>query len=436
MHKLRLLLFLAVLPLIMVAQDAKKEEKNEKAITVKLGGFVRNDMSFNTRQVVSAREESNFILFPKDVSLDSDGKDINEAPNFNMTCITSRLNTKITGPDAFGAKSSAFMEIDMLGIGKTMGFYVRLRHAFLKLDWESTKLLAGQYWHPMFAVDAYPGTLSFSTGVPFNPLSRNAQVRLTQKFGNFSIMGAIMSQGNFQGKGAGKLALQNGVIPEAHLQAQFKNKIISTGVGVNFESIRPNLYSQVVDTNGITQKYIDDTRVNGLSFFGFLKAKTAPLTLKTYLMYGQNNDNLVMMGGYAIVDKIYSEEQMSKGFVEYAPYNTFTSWLDLETNGKRMKIGLFGGYALNLGASEKVIPNTFVGNWNNIESMYRVASRVKFFSKNVMIGLEVEYMGVNYVRDIVDSSGNILSGTDPKGVITRTEEVNNIQVLCAIAYKF
>ena len=41
-----------------------------------------------------------------------------------------------------------------------------------------------------------------------------------------------------------------------------------------------------------------------------------------------------MMGGYAAIDKNYTQDQINKGIVEYTAYNNLTSWLDIHTNGK------------------------------------------------------------------------------------------------------
>ena len=415
--------------MFILAQDTKKEEPK---FGVKFSGFVRNDMIFNTRQVASARGESNVLLFPKAISLDADEKDINAAPNFNLSSFTTRLRAKITGPDAFGAKTSGLIETDFLGPNGTATYALRIRHAMIKFDWETTSLLTGQYWHPMWATECFPGTVSFGAGVPFNPLSRNPQVRLTKKFGGISVMGAIMSQGMFQPI-AGKAALQNSAIPEAHLQLQFKNDMISAGAGVNFQSLRPQLKT--------AQNYIDKTTINSLSFFGYMKVKTKPVVAKVYAMYGQNNDNMVMMGGYATRNMTYTAEQLSKGFVEYSPYNTLSTWVDFETTGKSLKFGLFAGYMQNMGAADSIDVSTFTGRWNNINTMLRVAPRVVYKVNKIKLGFEVEYSAVAYAKENQDASGNLVSGADVGGIdafgkVTNSETADNIKLLVSIAYIF
>ena len=148
----------------------QNDEKNYFGIS--FGGFVKTDLIFDSRQTVSVRE-GHFLLYPQPESMDLAGDDLNSVSNLNMLSIQTRLSGNITAPDAFGAKISGKIEGAFFGHsnGDINGF--RLRHAFVKLDWENTSLLSGQYWHPMFVTEVFPGVVSFNTGVPFQPFSRN-----------------------------------------------------------------------------------------------------------------------------------------------------------------------------------------------------------------------------------------------------------------------
>jgi hypothetical protein len=169
----KLVLFLIILsPCILKAQE------EEKSYGIKFSGFVKTDVFYDTRQTVSIRE-GHFLLFPAAKDLDADNNDINGKSGFNILSIQTRLLGKITGPDAFGAKTSGLIEADFFGnenssFSDVNGF--RLRHAFVKLNWQKTELLIGQFWHPMFVTDCYPGVISFNTGAPFQPFSRNPQI--------------------------------------------------------------------------------------------------------------------------------------------------------------------------------------------------------------------------------------------------------------------
>ncbi|MEZ5149406.1 MAG: hypothetical protein R2759_20645 [Bacteroidales bacterium] len=136
-------------------------------------------------------------MYPAAESPDINGDDINASPKFNILSIQTRLKGAITGPDAFGAKTSGLIEGAFFGnIGTDINGF-RLRHAFVKLTWTNTELLVGQYWHPMFVTSCFPGTVSFNTGAPFQPFARNPQIRLKQSFGDLNLIITAMEQVDF-----------------------------------------------------------------------------------------------------------------------------------------------------------------------------------------------------------------------------------------------
>lgn len=423
-----LLVLIVSLPIFLLAQETEKPK-----FGLKFSGFLRNDVVFNTRQVVSARGENQFVLAPKPIVEDRDGEDINAASNLSIIGIAARLRAKISGPDAFGAKTSGLIEGDFFGRDAATKFAFRLRHAFVKLDWDKTQLLVGQYWHPSFATDCYPGTVSFSSGVPFNPLSRNPQIRLTRKLtSNLSIFAVAMGQGHFKSKevsyinSKGVLAFhsnprQNSSMPEMHLQVQFRNEMLAAGIGADYQVLRPRLQTDAL--------YVTSETIGALSFMAYAKLSLKPLTVKWYGSYGQCNDNMVMMGGYAITEQTYSQEQLDKNFVEYTAYDNLSTWIDFETTGKTFKYGLFAGYAQNLGAAKEVRSSSYVGRWGNVNSMYRIAPRVTYAVNKFKLGFEVEYSAVDYA----DGSEN---GIDAFGKVTNFQTADNIKVMCSVAYMF
>jgi hypothetical protein len=120
----------------------KPAENNNAAWGIKLYGFLRNDVMFDSRQVVSARpgNQGELLLYPANISKDLNGKDINAASSITMLSITSRLGVNVTGPDAFGAKTSGLLEAEFFGNANGNENVFRLRHAFAKLDWPKTQL--------------------------------------------------------------------------------------------------------------------------------------------------------------------------------------------------------------------------------------------------------------------------------------------------------
>jgi hypothetical protein len=175
---LPLLLISAALALPATGQT----QKPSSSFGISFSGYVKTDIFYDSRQTVDIRE-GHFLLYPKGPLDDLDGRDINRRAGLNILSIQTRLAGKITGPDALGAKTSAYVEGEFFGVSDadTNGF--RLRHAYLKLNWTSSALLIGQYWHPMFIVEDYPDVVSFNTGAPFQPFNRSPQIRYTRTFG-------------------------------------------------------------------------------------------------------------------------------------------------------------------------------------------------------------------------------------------------------------
>ena len=94
------------------------------------------------------------------------------------------------------------------------------------MDWDNISLLVGQTWHPMFVTDIVPGTVSFNTGAPFNPFSRNPQIRFTYSYDKLKFMVAALTQRDFQSNGPGGFSssyLRNSVLPNLHGQVQFSS---------------------------------------------------------------------------------------------------------------------------------------------------------------------------------------------------------------------
>ena len=342
MRKHLLIALVVLMPMVSFAQDKK--------FGIEFHGFVKNDIFWDSRQSVAVRE-GHFYLYPKNESLDINGNDINATPSFNILSIQTRLKGVITGPDAFGAKTSAIIEGAFFGHTNADINGFRLRHALVKLNWTNTELLVGQYWHSMFITECFPGTVSFNTGAPFQPFTRNPQIRLTQKMGDLKIKIAAISQRDFVSTGpdgASSLYLRNSVLPEMNMTVQYNKKNENgneflIGAGVDYKMLTPRLMTDSV--------YSTNETVNSLSTMAFLKVKIPALTIKMEGVYGQDMYNMTMIGGYAVTNIT----DPLKNYLEYTPLSTLSLWTDIHTNGKKIQAGLFAGYSQNLGCGEDLV---------------------------------------------------------------------------------
>lgn len=415
-------IYILTIAFLVLSFIAKAQEEKEKKIGIKFSGYVKNDVFFDSRQTVNARE-GHFLLWPKGESLDANGDDINARSSLNLLAIQSRLKGAITGPDALGAKTSGVIEGAFFGHSNSDVNGFRLRHAFGKLDWGHTSLLFGQYWHPMFVTGCFPGVVSFNTGVPFQPFSRNPQLRVVHKFGGLSLTLAAISHRDFV-TAAGWSGLSNSSMPDINFQVAYSSKNdekgteFLAGAGVEYKTIVPRLQSEikvsdevnvvvndtVVNIPAVTQTYKVDESVSSFAGIAFAKIKIPAVTIKVEGVYGSNLYELLMISSYATVEVV----DATTGEQDYAALNNYSIWTDIHTNGKKIQGGIFAGYTAPLGSSEfDAAPATdaFAGGRSNVAYVYRVAPRVMFNSGKMRFALEYEYTGAAFGDGTYDDNG-------------------------------
>jgi hypothetical protein len=416
-----LLALLVLLPVLLYGQDENK-------FGIKFSGFVKNDFFYDTRQVETIRE-GHFLLYPLNVKYDKDSADANASPSFNMLSIQSRLTGNITAPDALGAKTSGMIEAEFFGTSNADVNGFRLRHAIVKLNWKTTELLIGQTWHPMFMSSCYPEVVSFNTGVPFQPFSRNPQIRVTQSLGNFKILAAILAQRDFTSngpEGANSKYIRNSAIPDMHLQFYYKktneekqHEFIA-GIGGDYKFLKPRL---VTDSN-----YKTNEMIGSFGAVAYIKLKTKDITWKIEGAYGQNLYDLMMLGGYAVKYDTTSENVL-KDQKSYTNLDVFSVWTEFMTNGKKLQFGIFGGFTKNLGSlhniSDWTSTTTFYSRGRDIDYIFRVSPRVVYNINKLRLALEGEYTSAAYGSDI-----------NSLGEVTNLKNIYNIRALLAVYYFF
>ncbi|NTV85038.1 MAG: hypothetical protein HGA23_12200, partial [Bacteroidales bacterium] len=378
MKKSLLFLSLSLLPILLFSQD-------EPAFGIKFSGFVKTDILWDSRQTVDIRE-GHFLLYPKPELLDPDGNDINAKASFNFLSIQSRLRGDIKGPDALGAKTSGAIEGEFFGMadGDINGF--RLRHAYVKLNWKTTELMVGQFWHPMFITSSFPEVVSFNTGAPFLVFSRNPQIRLTKDFSNFRVFATALSQIDFKSPGPDGPStkyIRNSAIPSLNLNIEYSFKDAETGkdflfgVAGNFKRLIPDLQSD--------SGYKTTEGINSISGMAYVKLGFKKVAFKFAGFYGQNMFDYTMVGGY-VREEITNESQ---ALVSYRNLTTFSSWLEIMTTGKKAQAGIFLGWSKNMGAGD-LVDGPYYARGQDIASLYRIAPRFIYNAGKFRIAPEIE----------------------------------------------
>jgi hypothetical protein len=408
-------------------------QEKESAFGVKFSGFVKNDFFWDSRQTVAARE-GHFLLWPSPEALSIDNVDINAQPNFNFLAVQSRLTASISGPDAFGAKTSGVIEGDFFAQNDVNINLLRLRHAMIKLNWENTELLTGQFWNPLFVTGCFPGTVSFNTGVPLQSFARNPQVRLTHSMGSLKIMAAALAQRDFATRGPdpsdnsktliSSSFLRNSAVPDLHLQVHYQTANAEAGTsmllgaGVAYKTVVPRLSS----TRLLMTHQVDE-KVSGLTAIAFSKITLRPVTIKLQGRYGENIADLLSISGFAVksVDDILTGQQ------SYTPLRNLTFWGEVHTNGTKMQAGVFGGILRNMGTKEAMSDpgNAVYGLGTNIAALWRVSPRLIFISNKTKFALEMEYTAAAYGSDY-----------DVNYIPQTTTPVANLRGLMSVIYSF
>ena len=400
------------------------QEEDESRFGIKFSGFVKNDFFWDSRQTVTARE-GHFLLWPSPVSQDELGNDINDKASFNFLAIQSRLIGKITGPDAFGAKTSGLIEGDFFAQANDNVNLFRLRHALVKLNWEHLEVLAGQYWNPLFVTACFPGTISFNTGTPMQSFARNPQVRVTYKTNGFSLLAAALGQRDYSSVGplgADSRYLRNSAVPDMHMQLHFGTSNesglnILAGAGAAYKTIVHRLTSSPID--GVT--YTVDEKVDGFTAMAFTKLTTGPITAKLQVRYGENISDLLGISGFAETELT----NITTGERSYTPLKSMTFWGEIQTNGNP-QVGIFGGLTNNNGTKESILSGSPVyGRGTTIRTLYRIAPRIMYNARKVCVAMELEYTNSAYG-----------SNYNEFYIPAETVSADNLRILTSVYYHF
>ncbi len=398
---------------ISLAQDTIKTEDK---ISFEVHGFIKTDYWYDSRQVVYAREGL-FTLFPKDVNYDKDGNDINAASSFNFSAITSRVNLAISGPDALGAKTIGFIEADFSGMSNVSINTFRLRHAYLRLDWQKSSLLLGQYWHPMFVTEVFPTVISLNTGSPFQPFIRSPQIRFTHYLGRVKLIAAALSQRDYANSGPMGRSysyMSNSLMPNFHLQLQYQKKRSTIGFAADYKVLKPRIHT---DSNLIT-----NSTISSLSYMAYYKWKGNNFEIKAKAILGENLTDNLLLGGYAVASIDSATDERS-----YTPTQHIFTWVDFlyHKKFKRFSVhpGLFIGYASNLGTKADNV-GIYYSTGADIDNMYRIAPSLSFRVAKTMFSLEWEYTKVYYGQN------------NDQGLVTNTHSVANNRILFTAFYFF
>lgn len=380
----------------------------------KFYGRIRGDLFYNSR----ANNESVdglFYMYPKDRNPDADGNDLNATPQGSMYMIYTRMGVDIKAPKLGNAITTAKIELDFRGSGSTLGV-IRLRQAYVNLDWGRSKLLIGQTWHPLFG-EVSPSMLNLSTGAPFQPFNRSPLVRYRYVMPcGLQFTGAAIWQLQYNSAGPdGKTHnyIKNSNIPEIFAGVDYRKGGFIAGVGAEFMSLKPRL-SSTVDGN----VFKVDERVNSVSVEGHVKYAAPKWTLSAKSVIANNLTQASMLGGYAV-----TEVNERTGEKKYTPFHHSMTWVNF-TYGKKWQPGVFIGYLKNLGTGKAVTGETY-GVGLDVDQLFSTNWQISYNQSWWKAGVEFETSSAWYGS--LDKSN---------GKIHDTHSITNYRILGVMMLMF
>ena len=371
---------LLILSLALGFAVQAQSDSDSKPFRFDFHGFVNPHFYADSRSVVGGREDM-MLFYPKPIALDANGRDLNDGWQANMMSITTRLNLGVTGPDVLGAKTFASVEGDFTGSTNASNNDLRLRHAYISLDWErGGALLVGQYWYAMVIPEIMPMTNPLNMGAPFHPYARYNQVRYRIPLGPVEIAATAMwqldnaSQGLLNGAAAtSTLFARNSLVPELNLRVMYCTPSLLFGGAANLKTIRP-IVPDAEQRLHLSPSY---------TIFG--KARVGQLDIKAQTLLNNSLYEGCSLGGYLMLaDSTFSDWHFN------------TVWLDLSRNAGHWRPGLFLGYAKNKDFGNTGYANCF-GRGHDIEYLWRIQPRLTYRSgKALSFTAEAEYTKAGY----------------------------------------
>lgn len=387
-------------------------------------GYIKNESFFDSHQDAGAVQEQ-FFLYPKEPRPDSCGRDINDKGHFNMLAIESRIRGEVAGPKVFRANTFGVLEVDAWsqGVGLVIG-HIRLRHAFMYFEWRDKAIIMGQYWHPVFVTDCFPDVIGFNGGCPFEFLAREAQIRLTKKFGSMTLLLAACSRGNSILDGPEALEqevqgayIRNGIMPNVNVQIHTTVYDHCFGLAVDATRCVPRLATP-------DDKLRVSESLMSYVTFAFASLNWPQFTLNLKVGYAQNGFGYTLISGYAIhcIDK-YTKENV------YTNTQCMTAWADMYYKHPVVQPGLFVGYTKNLGACRSIVidpdmQTVFSGGQENIDYIFRFSPRVRWLKNPFILAVEC---------DVTQAAFGTVTNT---GRVKDAVPVNNFRAMLATYYVF
>ncbi len=410
MKKRKILIF----SILMLCTKTIASAQDNTEYSKEFYGFIRTDFFGQTADMVNSVDEL-FTLYPKPVNINDEGEDLTRIPSAGLHSIATRMGVHFHMPGILGAqKGYGRIEADFSGGSDYV--WVRLRQAYVKLNWERGEWLLGQTWHPLFTESIMPNVININTGAPYIAFNRSPQLKYTYSTDYGKVYAAAIYQTMYKSPGPDGSVIrykQDGVLPNLFLGYEYTDENWIGGLGFDYKPLRPERYF----VNSIGDKYLNNRVLNSYSGVIYGAYKEEGLIIAAKAIYGQNLGDHSIIGGYAIHDS----------HTEYIPFNSFSSLVNV-SYGQLHKLNLFAGYSANLGSAWKIdnqVTYYGFGSYENqhIRDMYRIALSYTYNPSHWRIGPELEY-------------DNAAWGSLDKGQIVSCQRNDVLRLTATVMYLF
>lgn len=397
-----------------------------------ISGYTKLDAFLDSRQnspigsgrtaPITSLRDGEYFFWPQPFLPDCRGCDINAHPTANMLAIETRINMTALGPELCGAATKSFIEGEFFGQTDATINSFRMRHAFLTMDWPDLQLLFGEYWNPVFIPKCFAHVVSYNTGTPFDPYSRDPQIRVTKKLNHGIELSFTASsqvgRADFGPFGQNTIYFRNAIVPNLNANFQQEFNDILYGFQLDYKRLVPRL---VNDFDCIVNE-----SVNSVSALAYVHWTGDCYEQSFKFIFSQNLPDMNILGAYAVHTKSATDKRT------YVSLNVVSLWYDIYASPDRLwQPGLFVAFEKNLGTSKTLYidPATgepiIYGNAPKLDFATRVSPRIRWNLDPIQFALELEITTASWGNKI-----------DKHGRAVDKKVVTNFRTLFAAYYFF
>lgn len=369
-------------------------------VELKLFGYVKAEGIFDTRQNFELRD-GHLLYFPLNKLPDVNGADINARGEFEAFAIQTRWDLSGIGPDICNFESNFLIEAEFFGRTDEVIDSCDLRLAYLELRSDVWEFQGGQNFHPICYPYDSPDTISFNAGIPMAPFALCPQFKITYHQDQIEFLAAaigFLGDRPFGFAGGTDKAFRDAIMPDFFVQFRYKADEDKNYVGVGFD------VNRIVPRISTRNNYKEISPVTSISADLFVRGQYDDFVMYSKLMYSQDAGIFELIGGIAV----HSIEPVTD-IRTYTPLQTLGWYIELIKQGP-LEPGLFIGVAKALGSLKTIIPSlesavTVYGLGTDIDTVFRVSPRIRWYIKSFIVGIEYEYTRAAY--GILDTHGHI-----------------------------